>query len=46
MQTRAIIEAALTCKAKGIKALPEIMVPLIGSRFCPVDEIDASASRD
>ena len=32
MQTRAIIEAALTCKAKGIKALPEIMVPLIGTK--------------
>ena len=30
MQTRAIIEAALNLKAKGIKAKPEIMVPLIG----------------
>jgi pyruvate, orthophosphate dikinase len=31
MQTRAIIEAALNLKAKGIKAIPEIMVPLIGT---------------
>ncbi len=32
MQARAIIEAALNVKAKGIKALPEIMVPLIGTK--------------
>ena len=32
MQTRAIIEAALNCKAKGIVAKPEIMVPLIGTK--------------
>ncbi len=31
MQTRAIIEAALNCKAKGIKVFPEIMVPLVGT---------------
>ncbi len=31
MQARAIIEAALNCKAKGIDAKPEIMVPLIGT---------------
>ncbi|MBN1949048.1 MAG: pyruvate, phosphate dikinase [Candidatus Cloacimonetes bacterium] len=31
MQTRAIIEAALNLKAKGIRAIPEIMVPLIGT---------------
>ena len=31
MQTRAIIEAALNLKAKGIEAKPEIMVPLIGT---------------
>ena len=31
MQTRAIIEAALNCKAKGIKVFPEIMVPLVGN---------------
>ena len=30
MQTRAIIEAALNCKARGIKVMPEIMVPLVG----------------
>jgi len=30
MQTRAIIEAALNLKAKGIEVIPEIMVPLIG----------------
>ncbi len=31
MQARAIIEAALNLKAKGIKAIPEIMIPLIGT---------------
>ena len=31
MQPRAIIEAALNCKAKGIKVFPEIMVPLVGT---------------
>ena len=30
MQTRAIIEAALNCKKRGIKVEPEIMVPLVG----------------
>ena len=30
MQARAILEAALNLKAKGIKTFPEIMVPLIG----------------
>ncbi|WP_257308167.1 pyruvate, phosphate dikinase [Geothrix fuzhouensis] len=31
MQVRAIVEAALNVAAKGIKAYPEIMVPLIGT---------------
>ncbi len=31
MQTRAIIEAALNCKVKGIDVHPEIMVPLVGT---------------
>jgi pyruvate,orthophosphate dikinase len=31
MQTRAIIEAALNLKEKGIEARPEIMVPLVGN---------------
>ena len=31
MQTRAIIEAALNCKAKGVDVHPEIMVPLVGT---------------
>ncbi len=31
MQTRAIIEAALNLKAKGIEAKPEIMIPLTGT---------------
>lgn len=31
MQTRAIIEAALNCKKRGIKAIPEIMIPLTGT---------------
>ncbi|WP_088654006.1 pyruvate, phosphate dikinase [Geofilum rhodophaeum] len=39
MQTRAIIEAALNLKAKGIDARPEIMVPLIGT----VKEFDMQA---
>lgn len=41
MQTRAIIEAALNLKTKGIVAIPEIMVPLIGtlSEFIAQEEI-------
>ncbi|WP_026348677.1 pyruvate, phosphate dikinase [Eudoraea adriatica] len=31
MQTRAIIEAALNLKEKGIAVIPEIMVPLVGT---------------
>ncbi|KQC06754.1 MAG: pyruvate phosphate dikinase [Candidatus Cloacimonas sp. SDB] len=31
MQARAIIEAALNLKKKGITAIPEIMIPLIGT---------------
>jgi pyruvate,orthophosphate dikinase len=31
IQARAIIEAALNVKTKGIKAIPEIMIPLIGT---------------
>ncbi len=31
MQARAIIEAALNCKKRGIKAVPEIMIPLSGT---------------
>ncbi|MDX1544097.1 MAG: pyruvate, phosphate dikinase [Christiangramia sp.] len=31
MQTRAIIEAALNLKARGIEVKPEIMVPLVGT---------------
>ncbi|MDR3651370.1 MAG: pyruvate, phosphate dikinase [Paludibacter sp.] len=33
MQTRAILGAALNLKKKGIKVLPEIMVPLVGIVF-------------
>ncbi|MFK7765862.1 MAG: pyruvate, phosphate dikinase [Mariniblastus sp.] len=32
MQTQAIIEAAVKCTKKGIKVLPEIMIPLIGTK--------------
>ncbi len=32
MQTRAILEAAIECKAEGIEVLPEIEVPLVGSK--------------
>ncbi len=31
MQARAIIEAALQVAAKGVKVLPEIMIPLVGT---------------
>jgi pyruvate,orthophosphate dikinase len=31
MQTRAILEAAVTCKKNGIHVKPEIMIPLIGT---------------
>ena len=39
MQSRAIIEAACNMKKKGIVAIPEIMVPLIGTKA----ELDALA---
>ncbi|MDP4238046.1 MAG: pyruvate, phosphate dikinase [Bacteroidota bacterium] len=41
MQTRAILGAALVLKKKGIKVLPEIMVPLVGieSEFILQDKI-------
>ena len=32
MQVRAIIEAACECKRQGIKVLPEIMIPLAGTK--------------
>jgi pyruvate,orthophosphate dikinase len=32
MQVRAIVEATLDCLANGIKALPEIMIPLVGTK--------------
>ena len=31
MQVTAIVEAAIACKAKKINALPEIMIPLVGT---------------
>jgi pyruvate,orthophosphate dikinase len=31
MQVRAIVEAAIACVKKGIKAQPEIMIPLVGT---------------
>lgn len=38
MQVRAIIEAACLCKKQGVKVLPEIMIPLAGTKaeldFC------------
>ncbi|MDR1826686.1 MAG: pyruvate, phosphate dikinase [Rickettsiales bacterium] len=32
MQTRAILTAAIECKKAGVKVIPEIEVPLVGSR--------------
>src|SRR5437868_11424974 len=32
MQVRAIIEAAIECKKAGVKVLPEIMIPLVGTK--------------
>jgi len=31
MQVTAIVEAMITCRRKGIKAMPEIMIPLVGT---------------
>lgn len=31
MQVRAIVEAAISCRREGIRAMPEIMIPLVGS---------------
>ncbi|HEY7089132.1 MAG TPA: pyruvate, phosphate dikinase [Tepidisphaeraceae bacterium] len=48
MQVRAIIEAACEAKKKGVKVLPEIMIPLAGTKkeleFCKkITEATASA---
>lgn len=32
MQVRAIVEATIECLAEGVKAIPEIMIPLVGTR--------------
>jgi pyruvate,orthophosphate dikinase len=32
MQVRAIVEATIDCHANNIKAMPEIMIPLVGTR--------------
>jgi pyruvate,orthophosphate dikinase len=48
MQVTAIIEAAIQCKKEGIKVLPEIMIPLAGTKkeldFCK-KVTDETASR-
>ncbi len=44
MQIRAIIEAALNLKKKGIKAIPEIMIPLTGTQ--PEYELQAEIARN
>ena len=31
MQVRAIVEASIECVAEGVKAMPEIMIPLVGT---------------
>jgi pyruvate, orthophosphate dikinase len=31
MQARAIFEATVACKARGVKVLPEVMIPLVGT---------------
>ena len=48
MQTRAIIEAALNLKERGIKSKPEIMVPLIGTlkEFIAQEEIIRKTAND
>jgi len=32
MQVRAIVEAAIDCQERRVKAMPEIMIPLVGTR--------------
>ncbi|MCJ7626948.1 MAG: PEP-utilizing enzyme, partial [Longimicrobiales bacterium] len=32
MQVTAIVEAAISCRREGVRAMPEIMIPLVGSR--------------
>ncbi|MFM2291668.1 MAG: hypothetical protein RIS29_1481, partial [Bacteroidota bacterium] len=46
IQTRAILGAAIALKKKGIKAIPEIMVPLVGNRleFVEQEKIIRSAA--
>jgi pyruvate, orthophosphate dikinase len=48
MQARAIIEAAMELKAEGVKTLPEIMIPLIGTikEFKMQEEIVRSVAEE
>lgn len=48
MQTRAIIEAALNLKEKGIEAKPEIMIPLVGTyaEFLEQEKIIRGTAQD
>lgn len=48
MQVRAIMEAACNVAAKGVKVLPEIMIPLIGTKleFDILAEISHEVARD
>ena len=41
MQVRAIFEAAAACAAKGVRVLPEVMIPLVGSlrEFTDLEEM-------
>ena len=49
MQVRAIIEAAIECKKEGIKVLPEIMIPLVGTKkeldYLPQESPSETAER-
>ncbi|WKK67256.1 pyruvate, phosphate dikinase [Lutimonas zeaxanthinifaciens] len=48
MQTRAIIEAALNLKERGIEAKPEIMIPLVGTyaEFLEQEKIIRGTAQD
>jgi pyruvate,orthophosphate dikinase len=48
MQVRAIFEAAAACAGRGVRVLPEVMIPLVGSvrEFTDLEEMTRRVARE
>ncbi|HET9298478.1 MAG TPA: putative PEP-binding protein, partial [Candidatus Polarisedimenticolaceae bacterium] len=48
MQARAIFEAAAACAAKGVRVLPEVMIPLVGTtrEFSDLEEMTRRVAQE